>query len=215
MMRQRRIGRVLRAVMAPAAAAVATVALAGCFMIPLADGRSPFDDPFGPSFTEVRAQLPALQEALDEALTGDDWAAQAVVASDNCEGACNLRLGIDLAPSSASAEDAVAAAPDAASSGWLDLAVPPETLSAILEAGAPVAADAKRDLTVSARCLGEAVTDATGAEVTVCADLTDIAQAITGSDDDYFDGPFFSAAPDEITLRTSTWAVDEILSRIE
>jgi hypothetical protein len=206
---------VVRAVGAVTTIAAAAVALTGCFMIPLADGRSPFDDPFGPSFRQVRAHLPALQDALDEALPDGDWVAVASVASHNCEGACALHLGVDLSPAPAPAEAAVAAAPDEAATGWIGLAVPSQTLAAILAAGAPVAADAKLDLTVTAQCLTEPVLDAAGAEVTPCADITDASQAITGSDDPYYDDPVFSVSRDELTLNTSTWASDVILSRLE
>jgi hypothetical protein len=65
------------------------VTLSGCFAIPLADGRSPFDDPFGPSKASVDASLPAIEEAI-KAVEVDPYVLEVVRGSDNCEGLCNL-----------------------------------------------------------------------------------------------------------------------------
>lgn len=66
-----------------------TLALSGCFAIPLADGRSPFDDPFGPSTKSVDESLPAIEDALAPVFT-DPYLLEVVRGSDNCEGPCKL-----------------------------------------------------------------------------------------------------------------------------
>ena len=66
-----------------------TLALSGCFAIPLADGRSPFDDPFGPSKQSVDNSLPAIEEAL-EVVSVEPYVLEVVRGSDNCEGPCKL-----------------------------------------------------------------------------------------------------------------------------
>lgn len=75
--------------------------LSGCFVTPLADGRSPFDDPFDASNADINAGIPVLQQALDGIETGPDWELVAGRASDNCEGACSLRLRAQIIPSDA------------------------------------------------------------------------------------------------------------------
>lgn len=65
------------------------LSLSGCFAIPLADGRSPFDDPFGPSKKSVDESLPAIEATL-ASVSSDPYILEVVRGSDNCEGACNL-----------------------------------------------------------------------------------------------------------------------------
>lgn len=72
-----------------------TLALSGCFAIPLADGRSPFDDPFGPSKQSVDNSLPAIEEAV-KAVEVAPYSLEVVRGSDNCEGSCNLSPEIEF-----------------------------------------------------------------------------------------------------------------------
>ncbi|MFJ2618590.1 hypothetical protein [Glutamicibacter sp. NPDC087344] len=51
-------------------AVAAMLTLSGCFVVPLADGRSPFDDPNGASFADISNALPEIQTALTEANPG-------------------------------------------------------------------------------------------------------------------------------------------------
>ncbi|RED00081.1 hypothetical protein DEU35_1061 [Microbacterium sp. AG157] len=75
------------------------VILSGCFMIPLVDGRSPFDDPFGSSERDIENAISPIQAALDDSGAGGDrWHLVAESASENCEGPCNLYVAVRVEP---------------------------------------------------------------------------------------------------------------------
>lgn len=74
------------------------VGLTGCFMIPLADGRSPFDDPFGVSNSQLAAAVPEVSAALDGIDTDHGWELSATGAASNCEGDCKLHLSVKISP---------------------------------------------------------------------------------------------------------------------
>lgn len=92
--------RTARGILALITGALLAMTLSGCFMVSVLDGRSPFDDPFGASYADISAGIPVLQQALDGIETGPDWELVAGRASDNCEGACLLRLRAQIKPSS-------------------------------------------------------------------------------------------------------------------
>lgn len=83
--------------LAAAGLAVAcAVSLSGCALL---DGRSPFDTS-NVSYADVERALPGVQDALDEA--GLPVEVSLYTGSSNCEGACDLGVGVSLLP----AEDA-------------------------------------------------------------------------------------------------------------
>lgn len=71
------------------------ISLSGCFMIPALDHRSPFDDPFGPSFSSVEADFPKIEKAL-EGVDLQPYSFVLEVGKDNCEGPCNLGPSVRL-----------------------------------------------------------------------------------------------------------------------
>ncbi len=80
-------------------AVAAMLTLSGCFVVPLADGRSPFDDPNGASFADINNALPEIQTALTEANPGGtDWEIENYQGSENCEGPCNLHVVVSINP---------------------------------------------------------------------------------------------------------------------
>lgn len=95
---------VRRLVATVATATAIVVATSGCFVIPLADGRSPFDNPFGPSNKDIAEGLPVLQAALDVSFPTAQWQTTVERHADNCEGACNLKLVANLTPTQTYAE---------------------------------------------------------------------------------------------------------------
>lgn len=120
----------IRGAVAAALAGVVAVALSGCFVIPLVDGRSPFDDPFGSSKSDIEKAIPPIQAAIDDsgAADGGGWRVVAEQGSDNCEGPCQLRVDVSIAPADASDFDATP--------GY---AVSEDVLRAVLVAVIPVA----------------------------------------------------------------------------
>ncbi|MDR6689871.1 hypothetical protein J2X55_000770 [Microbacterium sp. 1154] len=90
----------VRGALAWALVGVMAAALSGCFMIPLVDGRSPFDDPFGSSKSDIEKAIPPIQAALDASGADDGglWRVVAEEGSDNCEGACQLRVEVSIEP---------------------------------------------------------------------------------------------------------------------
>ncbi|SFR78880.1 hypothetical protein SAMN05428970_2450 [Agromyces sp. CF514] len=122
-----------RAATAAVIAAVTTIALSGCFMVPLLDGRSPFDDPFGTSRSDITAALPEVQSALDDVDTANGaWRYDARSGSNNCEGSCSLRVEVAIVP--VGAVDALQAAVD--DTGRVP--VPEQVLRDVLVAVVPV-----------------------------------------------------------------------------
>lgn len=85
---------------AAALALALLVGLTGCFVIPLADGRSPFDDPFGVSNSQLAAAVPEVSAALEAIDAGPNWELSATGAASNCEGDCKLHLNVNIAPKS-------------------------------------------------------------------------------------------------------------------
>jgi len=94
-----RLSLVPRRVATPGAAGLAVacvVALSGCAVL---DGRSPFDTS-NVSYADVERALPAVQDALDAADLPVE--VSLYTGASNCEGACDLGVGVSLLP----AEDA-------------------------------------------------------------------------------------------------------------
>lgn len=77
----------------------ALVTLTGRFVIPLADVRSPFDDPSGESQQEIAEAVPVVQAALDTIDTHEGaWTFKAQASHESsCEGACNLHVAVLIA----------------------------------------------------------------------------------------------------------------------
>jgi len=89
-----------RAITALLVGLICTLPLTGCFVIPLIDDRSPFDDPFGTSTTDVANALPVVQEALELVDTQDGlWRYEVLRGQGNCEGACDLHVEVRVVPS--------------------------------------------------------------------------------------------------------------------
>lgn len=124
----------IRGALTAVLAATIAVVLSGCFMIPLVDGRSPFDDPFGSSESDIEKAISPIQAALDESGAGGDrWHLVAESASENCEGPCNLYVAVRVKP--ADVDD-----PDR----WVSEEVLRETLIAVV----PVAESQRVDVAV-------------------------------------------------------------------
>jgi len=124
---------------------VCTLPLAGCFVIPLIDDRSPFDDPFGSSTKDIANALPFVQEALDQVDTQDGlWRYDAERGQDNCEGACDLRVEVSIVPSGD-----LSAYPDVdQESDPAVIVVPEQVLRAVLVAAVPAAEQQRVDVRV-------------------------------------------------------------------
>lgn len=77
--------------------------LTSCAIIPVMDGRSPFDSPFGVSQKQIKNAIPPLQEKLDkvdqEFDKDEQWDIIAEKKAGNCEGECKLELRISIKPS--------------------------------------------------------------------------------------------------------------------
>lgn len=128
-------------------AAITLVMTTGCFMGPMLDNRSPFDDPSNASRSEIAAALPPIQEALDATAVDAAWRIVAESESDNCEGPCNLRVQVSIEPADTDALTAIER-PDLVDNGFTRFAVPQEVLEAVLVAAVPVAERQKVDVYV-------------------------------------------------------------------
>jgi len=126
----------IRGALAAVLAATIAVVLSGCFMIPLVDGRSPFDDPFGSSESDIEKAIPPIQAALDEsgADAGGLWRVVAEKGSDDCEGACQLRVEVSIAPADESGMTSI---------------VSEEVLRTVLVTAVPIAEQHHVDLSVA------------------------------------------------------------------
>jgi len=129
-------------------AAITAVMTTGCFMGPLLDNRSPFDDPSNASRSEIAEAVALIQDALDETAAVDPaWRAVAEYGSDNCEGACNLHVQVSIVPDDTGALTAIER-PDLVDNGFTRYAVPQEVLEAALVAAVPAAEQQKVDVYV-------------------------------------------------------------------
>ncbi|WP_295010443.1 hypothetical protein [uncultured Microbacterium sp.] len=130
-------------------------------MVPLIDGRSPFDSPDGARRAETDASVRAAQSALTDVDTREGrWDFVALRGSDDCEGACNLHLEVQILPgpsAPATSPAAEADAPDPSSStdpsasadGTEDtVIVPSDVLRDVLVATVPVAEHHRVNVTV-------------------------------------------------------------------
>ena len=91
-MRLSPVRRAPRTLVAAALLATCVVSVSGCAVL---DGRSPFDTS-NVSYADVEKALPAVQDALDEADLPVE--ASLYTGSSNCEGACDLGVGVSLLP---------------------------------------------------------------------------------------------------------------------
>ncbi len=200
--------------------AMGMLVLTGCFVLPLADGRSPFDAG-GPSFDQVEAQEGPIQAVVDEALQGTGWAATVSTAQDNCEGPCNLRLGIDITPEAATIEAAERSGAQVNRGTENPIPLPPATLKALIEKVVPVAAAAKLDVSLISDCADEAVLEQADTFVDACTGLFESAQAVLGTTDDYFSDSMFqlrgsgSYTDDELIVESGSHSADSILARLQ
>ncbi len=124
------------------AIAVMTFLLSGCFVIPLLDDRSPFDDPFGASTREVDAAAPQVQSALDGVdPRGGAWSFEAEPWADRtCEGRCHLHVRVTIRPVQFDLDDLTDA--DRA------VTVPADVLRDVLTAVVPVGEETSVDIRV-------------------------------------------------------------------
>jgi len=138
----------IRGALAAALAGLVAVTLSGCFVIPLVDGRSPFDDPFGSSKNDIETAIPPIQAAIDDsgAADGGVWRIVAERGSDNCEGPCKLRVDVSIEPADVSDQDTTDR-PDL-NSWYPNYAVPEETLRTVLIAVIPVAEQNRVDVSI-------------------------------------------------------------------
>lgn len=112
-------------------ATILAMLLSGCFVIPLIDNRSPFDDPGGSSNADIEAALPSIQEALQTADTdGDDWEFEAYAGSENCSGPCKLHVVAAISPAGSTSM------------------VPAEILRTVIAAVVPAAEEAGVNITI-------------------------------------------------------------------
>jgi len=109
------------------------MALSGCFVIPLVDGRSPFDDPFGASNGDIERALPAIDDALAAIDPGADWQIDTYKGSENCEGECGLHVTVRISPTGAASSSSV----------------PASLLQEVLEAAVPAAEEERVDVEVN------------------------------------------------------------------
>jgi len=144
--------------------------LTGCFVIPLVDNRSPFDDPFGASRADIANALPVVQEALDQVGTQDGlWRYDAERGQDNCEGACDLRVEVRIVP-----VGDPSAYPEADPEADPTLVVVPEqVLRDVLVAAVPAAEGQRGDVRVLAGNVDDLRSDLDEAVETVFGPLPD------------------------------------------
>ncbi|MCU4672342.1 hypothetical protein ACFQRL_07040 [Microbacterium fluvii] len=157
---------------------VPAVMTTGCFMGPLLDGRSPFDEPSNASRAQIAAALPLVQDALDDVGDVDPaWRAVAESGADNCEGACNLRVEVSIEPVDPSALTEIDRS-DLPDNGFPRYEVPRAVLEAALVASVPVAEQQHVDVYVVPG-LGVPV-----GEITPLADLSASVEALFADDDE-------------------------------
>ncbi|GAA1521950.1 hypothetical protein BJ978_002539 [Agromyces terreus] len=205
-------------VAAAAAAAATAVLLSGCFFIPLADNRSPFDDPFGPSFDDVRSHHAELQAALDEAVPAE-WKTTVSTASDNCEGACNLRLGVSIDPTAALGQEVFDAGDAAAQAEWeegerIRVPLPADVLATIVRTAAPIAADAHLSFDLEPGWSEEPVPNPAGVELFAVTDMAAAVAEVTGLTEDYSGDDQFRLANGTLSVATSSGSADAVLARL-
>lgn len=192
-----------------------TVMLSGCFIIPLADGRSPFDDPGGPSFARVASQHAPVQAALDEAIP-DGWTAEVVTGHDNCEGACLLRLEVQLTPDLALGTDpATDPSPSTQYRDSVSVPFPAAALRSAVQATVPLAASAKLDIAFIPRCAEGTVIDDDGADVSVCAEIAPSARTVFGLDEDFVADEDFRLFDREFLIRSQHRTSEQLLARLD
>lgn len=121
----------------------ALTTLTGCFFIPLADDRSPFDDPFGESHKDIAQALPDVNAALAglDTATGK-WKYEAELGYEtSCEGRCNLHVAVFISTSSDDNDD-----------------IPQQVLENVLIAAVPAAE--KHQVDVRIQSTGDSLYDA-------------------------------------------------------
>lgn len=214
-------GGVRRGVGLAAMVAAGMLALTGCFVVPVADGRSPFDDPGGASFDQVEAQVSPVQTLVDEALQSTGWAATVSTAQDNCEGPCNLRLGIDIVPEVQAIEAAERLGLEENRGGSFVIPLPPDKLKALMEKVLPAASAAKLDVSFIGECADEAVLRAAEIYTGACTGLIPSAQALLGTTDDFYRDSVFdlrgsgSWLDEELIVQSGSYSADDILGRLQ
>ena len=152
----------------------ALTALTGCFMVPVLDGRSPFDKPFGVRSGQLRAAVPQLQAALDTVDSGPDWSLIARGTASNCEGDCDLRLLVEFLPADSLLADEAARilaeeaddaeddpfselAPPSTERRSVDLSIPDELWLAAANAALPAAEGVRIDVSLISRSPGDLI----------------------------------------------------------
>lgn len=145
---QERRTRSRRALAAAALTVLAALVLTACFVVPLSDGRSPFDDPNGTSFAELEEAVPLVQAAVDTTAAAEaGWGFRVTGESENCEGACNLHVLVEILPPSNADEFAQA---DPATFSNPTQQVPADVLAQTLVAAADAGESASVNVRVSA-----------------------------------------------------------------
>ena len=137
----------------------AVLTLSGCFVIPLADGRSPFDDPFGTSNSDITRAMPDVLAALESVNAQSDWTVDATTGSENCEGPCSLYVRVWINP------------PEDAERN--ESTVPTELLREVLIAVVPVTEKHRVNLGIDGGYGGE--------DMSLSADIAPAAQQLFGT----------------------------------
>lgn len=143
-MRLSPVPRAWRTLVAAALVAACVVSVAGCAVL---DGRSPFDTS-NVSYADVERALPAVQDALDEADLPLE--VSLYTGASNCEGACDLGVGVSVVP----ADDAQRPALDPDVLAAVLVVVLPEVSGMPLYVRGDPADDVGLDLEAATRALG-------------------------------------------------------------
>lgn len=179
-------------------ALILATTLAGCFLVPLADNRSPFDSASNASNAEINDALSEISPALESVDTHQGaWRITAYRGADNCEGACNLRVEVEIAPADVSSMEPIDPT-DESTHMPPRYAVPEDVLRQTLITAVPIGEEKKVDVRVVAgyREDGEGL-----------ADLRSAVEALFGPETTRGDGFWASASEydSDVSAFTRNW----------
>lgn len=149
------------------------------------------------------------------------WTATVSTEQDNCEGPCNLRLGIDIAPEVEAIEAAQRFQLEENRGGSYVIPLPPDTLKALMQKVLPAASAAKLDVSFIGECADEAVLRAAEIYTGACTGLISSAQALIGTTDDFYRDSVFdirgsgSWLDEELIVQSGSYSADDVLGRLQ